>query len=58
MGSKNILTFIHISDIHFAKTSGDPYDIDDELRQAMLNDLNTFAKSNWIKLMVFLYVAI
>lgn len=44
MGSKNILTFIHISDIHFAKTSGDPYDIDDELRQAMLYDLNISAK--------------
>ena len=49
MGENNILTFIHISDIHFAKTSGDPYDIDKELRQAMLNDLNSSAKIKLVK---------
>ena len=38
------LTFIHVSDIHFVKNSGDPYDIDEELREAMLIDLNQFAK--------------
>lgn len=47
MNSKKIYTFIHISDIHFVKTSGDPYDIDDELRQAMLNDLNNFARQEF-----------
>lgn len=44
MTEKNVLSFIHISDIHFVKSSGDPYDIDDELRQAMLYDLENCAK--------------
>lgn len=49
MSLDNVLTFVHISDIHFARTSGDPYDIDDELRQAMLNDLNSKAKQQFTK---------
>lgn len=39
MEEKRVLSFIHISDIHFRKESGDPYDIDNELRKAMLTDL-------------------
>ena len=49
MSSENVLNFIHISDIHFARTSGDPYDIDEELRQAMLNDLSNAAKQLFTK---------
>lgn len=45
MTERNVLSFIHISDIHFVKSSGDPYDIDEELRQAMLYDLENCAKS-------------
>ena len=42
---KNILAFIHLSDIHFTKCSGDEYDVDLELRDAMLMDLNSNAKN-------------
>lgn len=45
MPEGKILSFIHISDIHFVKSSGDPYDIDEELRQALLLDLSHYAKS-------------
>ena len=45
MSSGNILSFIHISDIHFNKMSGDPYDIDKELRDAMLLDLHQNAST-------------
>ena len=40
------LSFIHMSDIHFNKNSGDGYDMDNELRQAVINDLIHNAKNN------------
>lgn len=39
------LTFIQLSDIHFRKNSGDPYDIDKPLQDAVINDLFENAKS-------------
>lgn len=39
-----VLSFIHLSDIHFNKYCGDPYDIDSELRNAMISDLKKYAK--------------
>lgn len=45
MAEKKVLSFIHVSDIHFRKESGDAYDIDNELRAAMLNDLEYKAKT-------------
>lgn len=44
MSGTHTLSFIHISDIHFVKSSNDPYDIDDELREAMLNDIKDYGK--------------
>lgn len=46
MAEKQVLSFIHLSDIHFNKNSGDAYDIDKELRTAMLNDIATHVKEN------------
>ena len=34
-------SFIHMSDIHFRLYSGDPYDLDNPLRKAMINDLRS-----------------
>lgn len=50
MTERKVLSFIHVSDIHFAKLSGDPYDIDEELRQAMLMDLKNCAKRHLNKI--------
>lgn len=33
------ISFIQMSDIHFKSSSGDPYDLDTELRSAMIRDL-------------------
>lgn len=41
--SKNI-SFIHLSDIHFNKFSGDRYDIDEDLRSELLRDIRENAK--------------
>lgn len=46
MTGKKVLSFVHVSDIHFRKESGDPYDIDNELRTAMINDLRLKAKQD------------
>ena len=35
-----MLAFIHLSDIHFNKSSGDPYDIDQDLRDELLYDIS------------------
>ena len=40
------ISFIHLSDIHFRKTSGNSSDIDDDLRQAVLTDIQYNAKEN------------
>lgn len=48
MEEKRVLSFIHISDIHFRKESGDPYDIDNELRKAMLTDLGYKAQKELV----------
>ena len=37
--AENGLTFIHLSDIHFNKNSCDNYDLDDDLRNEMLEDI-------------------
>lgn len=39
------LTFIQLSDIHFRKNSGDPYDIDKPLQDAVITDLFENAKN-------------
>ena len=39
------ISFIHLSDIHFVKSSNNPVDIDKDLRDAILNDLKTNAKN-------------
>lgn len=36
----SMLSFIHLSDIHFRKYSGDPYDIDEDLRKELLYDIS------------------
>ncbi len=41
--SKNI-SFIHLSDIHFTKFSGDRYDIDEDLRSEILRDIKENAQ--------------
>lgn len=41
-----VLSFIHLSDIHFVKTSGNPADIDQDLRDAIILDININAKRN------------
>lgn len=38
------ISFIHLSDIHFRKTSGNSLDIDNDLRQAVLTDIKYNAK--------------
>lgn len=38
------ISFIHLSDIHFVKTSGNPADIDQDLRDAIITDIKTNAK--------------
>lgn len=35
-----MLSFIHLSDIHFQKYSGDAYDIDKDIRQEIINDID------------------
>jgi predicted MPP superfamily phosphohydrolase len=40
------ISFIHLSDIHFVKSSNNPADIDKDLREAILTDLETNAKQN------------
>lgn len=41
-----MLSFIHLSDIHFQKFSGDAYDLDDDLRNELVIDLSkNFPKS-------------
>lgn len=47
MEKPNVLSFIHISDIHFAKYSSDAYDIDNELREAMITDLANYVKNSF-----------
>lgn len=39
-----MLAFIHLSDIHFTKYSGDQYDIDQDLRDELLRDISVFFK--------------
>ena len=36
----SMLSFIHLSDIHFQKYSGDAYDLDADLRNELLIDLS------------------
>lgn len=40
------LSFIHLSDIHFNKYSGDPYDIDSDLRNELIRDSRENATAN------------
>lgn len=40
----NKISFIHLSDIHFVKTSGKPADIDKELRDLIIVDIENNAK--------------
>lgn len=40
------LSFIHLSDIHFVKSSNDPSDIDKDLREAIINDLEINGREN------------
>lgn len=40
------LSFIHLSDIHFVKSSDDPSDIDKDLREAIITDLEINGKEN------------
>lgn len=41
-----MLSFVHLSDIHFNKYSGDPYDVDNDLRSMLLYDVReNFHKS-------------
>ncbi|KJR44334.1 Phosphoribosylamine--glycine ligase [Desulfosporosinus sp. I2] len=40
------ISFIHLSDIHFVKTSGNPADIDQDLRNAILTDIEINAKTS------------
>lgn len=39
-----MLAFIHLSDIHFNKYSGDPYDVDKDLRNEVLQDITNHCK--------------
>lgn len=39
------ISFIHLSDIHFRKFSGDKFDIDQDLRDEIIRDINKNAKS-------------
>lgn len=38
------ISFVHLSDIHFVKSSNNPADIDRELRDAIITDLDVNAK--------------
>lgn len=40
------LSFIHLSDIHFVKSSNDPSDIDKDLREAIITDLKINGREN------------
>lgn len=40
------LSFIHLSDIHFVKSSNDPSDIDKDLREAIITDLEINGREN------------
>ncbi|WP_312561945.1 metallophosphoesterase [Anaerospora sp.] len=40
------ISFIHLSDIHFVKTSGNPADVDNDLRNALLTDIRLNAKND------------
>ena len=42
----NKLSFIHLSDIHFVKSSNDPSDIDKDLREAIITDLKINGREN------------
>lgn len=42
-----MLAFIHLSDIHFTKYSGDQYDIDQDLRDELLRDIFCYHRSYW-----------
>lgn len=42
----NKLSFIHLSDIHFVKSSNDPSDIDKDLREAIIADLEINGREN------------
>lgn len=42
------LSFIHLSDIHFVKSSNDPSDIDKDLREAIIMDLEINGRENLI----------
>ena len=46
MKKLNELSFIHLSDIHFVKSSNDPSDIDKDLRDAIINDLEINGREN------------
>ncbi|SFM23984.1 metallophosphoesterase [Pelosinus propionicus] len=41
----NEVSFIHLSDIHFNKYSGDVYDVDSNLRNEIIRDINLNAKT-------------
>lgn len=38
-GGDNLISFVHLSDIHFNKNSGDQYDVDNDLRNELLMDI-------------------
>lgn len=40
-----MISFIHLADIHFTKESGDPYDLDADIRQELINDIRVHAKT-------------
>jgi predicted phosphodiesterase len=42
----NSISFIHLSDIHFTRFSGDAYDLDSDLRNELLRDIQHNAKVN------------
>ncbi|KAF1085284.1 Calcineurin-like phosphoesterase superfamily domain protein [Sporotomaculum syntrophicum] len=45
-----MISFIHLSDIHFTKFSGDRYDVDEDLRNELLNDISDNAKQHLINI--------
>jgi predicted phosphodiesterase len=50
MSEGDIISFIHLSDIHFNKYSGDPYDMDADLRNEIANDIGENAKAELINI--------
>lgn len=42
------ISFIHLSDIHFNKNSGDVYDLDSDLRNELIRDIQYHARENLI----------